>query len=128
MKNLIHWIILIIIGVFAFLSIYKGSKIKEGIKKNKKFTISRIENIKMSGKSWSECSYYIDDILLKSDTKIITDSELKNYLGKYFLVEYDSLNKQNSNILLQYPAPDSIKSAPPNGWKELPNWAKNNQK
>ncbi|WP_260377873.1 hypothetical protein [Bergeyella zoohelcum] len=29
-----------------------------------------------------------------------------------------------SKLLLQYPVPDSIKSTPPNGWKELPEWAK----
>ena len=28
-----------------------------------------------------------------------------------------------SRILLEYPVPDSIKEAPPEGWKKIPEWA-----
>lgn len=123
MKNFIYWIILLIIFFFAFFLIYKGNSIEQGIKKNKKFTISRIEKIQMSGKSWSRCSYYIYGTFTNSETKIIKDSERKKYLGKEFLVEYDSLNLKNSNILIDYPIPDSV-STPPNGWQEIPDWIK----
>ena len=47
-----------------------------------------------------------------------------NDIGKRFLVKYVEGEEDLSNLLLQYPVPDSIKSAPPNGWKELPKWAK----
>lgn len=47
-----------------------------------------------------------------------------NDIGKRFLVKYVEREEDLSKLLLQYPVPDSIKSAPPNGWKELPKWAK----
>jgi hypothetical protein len=39
--------------------------------------------------------------------------------ARYF-VKYDSLHPSNSSLLEDFPVPDSIKTAPPNGWKEMP--------
>ncbi|MHA3047505.1 hypothetical protein JSO59_009145 [Riemerella anatipestifer] len=124
MKNFGYWIILLLILFFAFFSIYRGNKADRELNKNKKFTISRIEKIEMSGKNWSNCSYYIYGVFSNSDTRIITDRERDKFLGKKFLVEYDSLNFKNSKILIDYPVSDSV-SVPPNGWTEIPNWIKN---
>jgi len=44
-------------------------------------------------------------------------------LKRDFLVRYvyDDINLEE--ILLEYPVPDSIKEAPPEGWKKKPEWA-----
>jgi hypothetical protein len=39
--------------------------------------------------------------------------------ARYF-VKYDSLHPSNSALLEDFPVPDNIKTAPPNGWKEIP--------
>jgi hypothetical protein len=39
--------------------------------------------------------------------------------GRYF-VRFDSLHPLNAVLLQDFPVPDSIKTAPPNGWKEIP--------
>lgn len=49
----------------------------------------------------------------------------KASIGKRFLVKYVEGEEDLSYLLLKYPVPDSVKSAPLDGWKELPEWAKN---
>jgi citrate synthase I len=44
-------------------------------------------------------------------------------LEKRFLVRYVYDDIDLSEILLVYPVPDSIKEAPPEGWKKKPEWA-----
>lgn len=44
-------------------------------------------------------------------------------LEKRFLVRYVYDDIDLSEILLVYPVPDSIKEAPPEGWKKMPEWA-----
>lgn len=56
------------------------------------------------------------------------DGRYKPIVGKKYLVQYSIKDNSESYLYQNIPIPDSIKSAPPNGWKELPNWAKNNQK
>lgn len=51
------------------------------------------------------------------------DGEAEKLLYKRFLVRYVYDEVDLSEILLQYPVPDSIKTSPPNGWKDLPEWA-----
>ena len=49
--------------------------------------------------------------------------EKESLLEKRFLVKYVEGEKDISRILLEYPVPDSIKEAPPEGWKKKPEWA-----
>ena len=51
-------------------------------------------------------------------------NEPKKYLHKRFLVQYLKEEENMSEIFLQYPVPDSIKEAPPEGWEKMPEWAK----
>ena len=44
-------------------------------------------------------------------------------LEKRFLVRYVYDDIDLEEILLEYPVPDSIKEAPPEGWKKKPEWA-----
>ena len=48
--------------------------------------------------------------------------EKESLLEKRFLVKYVE-GEDLSKILLEYPVPDSIKQAPPEGWEKLPEWA-----
>ena len=48
--------------------------------------------------------------------------EKESLLEKRFLVKYVE-GEDLSKILLEYPVPDSIKEAPPEGWKKMPEWA-----
>jgi hypothetical protein len=49
----------------------------------------------------------------------VYDFKSKPINGRYF-VKYDSLHPSNSVLLQDFPVPDSVKTAPPNGWKEIP--------
>jgi hypothetical protein len=53
------------------------------------------------------------------DNKNAYDFKSKSFNGRYFVL-YDSINPKNSKLLQDFPVPDSIKTAPPNGWKEPP--------
>lgn len=69
-------------------------------------------------------TYSINYKLFKERSKASDDDFTKDDIGKRFLVKYVEGEEDLSYLLLKYPVPDSIKSAPPNGWKELPEWAK----
>jgi hypothetical protein len=47
------------------------------------------------------------------------ENAAKRKNGRYF-VRFDSLHPSNAVLLQDFPVPDSIKTAPPNGWKEIP--------
>ena len=49
--------------------------------------------------------------------------EKESLLEKRFLVRYVYDEIDLSEILLEHPVPDSIKEAPPEGWKKKPEWA-----
>lgn len=70
--------------------------------------------------------YKIEDNYIYNEN--MTGEKPEKFLKKRFLVKYVENEEHISDILLEYLIPDSIKSAPPNGWKELPNWAENNKK
>lgn len=45
-------------------------------------------------------------------------------VGKRYLIQFSLEDPSYSNIFQDIPVPDSIREAPPEGWKELPGWAK----
>ncbi|ASW74632.1 hypothetical protein CJF12_10285 [Chryseobacterium piperi] len=114
-----------IIAAIAFIAYFvlRNNKREESLTKNLKYSIAKIESIEMGGKNWSDCSFYLHGNLISSYTRIIRDGEREQFLGKRFLVKYDSLNIKNAKILIDIPVPDNIKSPPPGDWKELPSWA-----
>ena len=53
-----------------------------------------------------------------------TSGKEKKYLiNKKLLLIYVEGEEDISRILPEYPVPDSIKEAPPEGWKKMPEWA-----
>ncbi len=67
-------------------------------------------NYSVNGKNYETTNIYAQDPKLEIP-------------GKY-LVQFSIEDNSFSNIYPNIPVPDSIKSAPPEGWKELPEWAK----
>lgn len=53
------------------------------------------------------------------------EKKLWKVLENRYLMRISSDKPKLNNIDNYCKIPDSIKSAPPNGWKELPEWAKN---
>ncbi|WP_434574801.1 hypothetical protein [Riemerella anatipestifer] len=72
--------------------------------------------------------YKVGDILYYSNSSHKVSGNPKKIYGKKFMVNYLDDNKEKSEIILSIPIPDSIKSAPAEGWKELPEWAKKEKK
>ena len=63
--------------------------------------------------------------MFKNRTNYPSDNFDVSEVGKRFIVKYIEDEENLSYILLEYPVPDSIKEAPPEGWEKLPEWAKN---
>ena len=88
-------------------------------------TVYRVEGGSKGGGFFLRYNYVIKEKKLKGRTvvleKIKNKQDLKN---KRFLVLFIDYNHNRSDIYCDYPVPDSIKTAPPEGWKKLPSWAK----
>ena len=68
-------------------------------------------------------SYKVKNTMFKNRTNYPSDDFDGSEVGKRFIVKYIEDEESLSYILLEYPVPDSIKEAPPEGWKKKPEWA-----
>ena len=119
-------IIIVIICFVAFLifgycwNIYVNNK-KLKIYENKEYTIGIITQRRNETRSnHYRYHYFVNN--RKYNGRFYFEQRGKYAhlkLGEYFVV-YDSLKPKNSVLLPFLPVPDSITSAPPEGWKELP--------
>lgn len=118
--------LLVVIGFIVFLifiNILKSIAYKNvlEISKNQKYTIGEITQRRTETRSNPyRFHYFVDN--WKYNRRFYFGlrgkyAHLK--LGKYFVV-YDSLKPKNSALLPFINVPDSITSAPSEGWKELP--------
>ena len=64
-----------------------------------------------------EYSYTVNNKSYEWHNRLGYDIKVMN--GRYF-VKYDTKDPSISKLLQDFPVPDSIKTAPPNGWKEPP--------
>lgn len=69
-------------------------------------------------------TYKVKNHLFEGRSNYSSTNFNKSDLGKKFLVKYVEGEEDLSSILMDCIVPDSIKEAPPEGWKELPEWAK----
>ncbi|MBF6611207.1 MAG: hypothetical protein ITF99_08730 [Chryseobacterium sp.] len=112
---IIPFIIFCIFLYFKNISIEKGNY-TIGIVTKKYWPIISHESIIYS--------YYKHDN--KYESSVVYDDRYRPQVGKRYLVQYSSkYDFGGAKIFQDIPVPDSIKSAPPEGWKELPEWAKN---
>ena len=92
-----------------------------------RYSIGKVINtkIKMKGSIYTILfEYEKKGRVLNSSSSIQINENPQKIVNKRFLVIYLSNKENHADILLEYPIPDSIKTAPPTGWKELPEWAK----
>ena len=68
-------------------------------------------------------TYKVKNILFKGRYNYSSTNFDKSDLGRKFLVEYVDGEEDLSSILMDCIVPDSIKEAPPEGWKKMPEWA-----
>lgn len=112
----------IIIGIILYRYLVLLPKFEQ----QGRYTIGKLNKLGFTKSSgyYAFFTYSVNDKDFKERSGIEYNDFIKEDIGKRFLILYIENEESLSNILLQYPVPDSIKSAPPNGWKELPNWAK----
>ena len=93
------------------------------LKNNHKFTIGVPYQYKIYADAPPEFEYFyfyneIKYIQYESDFEI---KKPKLALHKRFYVMFNPDNPKNSKLLLDFPVPDSIREAPPEGWDKIPN-------
>jgi hypothetical protein len=93
--------------------------------------LSKIEYVGSSSTNRIKFSYLINNKQYTGAYRFKNDSTdfYKERIGKKFLVKMNNKEWVNSifftyNLYIDIPVPDSIKEAPPGGWKELPEWAR----
>lgn len=123
----ISFVIIITTTVFT----YRKFVLLPNFALNGKYTIGVVDKVEMSMKGSIYNIYFkykVGDILYYSNSSHKVSGNPKKIYGKKFMVNYLDDNKEKSEIILSIPIPDSIKSAPAEGWKELPEWAKKEKK
>lgn len=112
-------IILILIFPLFYYIYYKNEPIKKG-----NYTIGYVYKI-----YWPVISHKTIMFSYAVNNNSYTDTDVYNSnkkpeVGKRYLVQFSLEDNGMSDIFQDIPVPDSIKEAPSEGWKELPEWAK----
>ena len=104
--------------LYMYIS-YKHNPVKYG-----NYTIGYIDRIYWPIVNHKKVSYeYTVNDKVYSSSSIYKDSADPK-VGHYYLVQFSLEDNSYSKIYQDIPVPDSIKQAPPEGWKERPEWAK----
>lgn len=112
---------LILLSPLFWYIYYKNHPVKQG-----NYTIGYVTRIYWPLVSHKSIMY---SYIIKNKEYInstVYNSEIKPEVGKRYLIQFSNEDYSFSDIFQDIPVPDSIKNAPPNGWKELPEWAKGN--
>ncbi len=109
---------LLVVGAFINDLFINEPKLRE----KGRYTIGYIYKYRKRLKG-ADISYYKYNVRNKLWYGSTIDGESEELIHKRFFLRYvyDEINL--SEILLEYPVPDSIKEAPPEGWKKKPEWA-----
>ena len=111
---------LLVVGIFMKDLFMDQPKLRE----KGRYTIGYIYKYRKRLKG-ADISYYKYNVRNKLWYGSTIDGESEELIHKRFLVKYVEGEEDISRILPEYPVPDSIKEAPPEGWKKIPEWAKN---
>ncbi|WP_303849682.1 hypothetical protein [Apibacter mensalis] len=112
------FIIIPFILLYMYIS-YKHNPVEYG-----NYTIGYIDRIYWPIVNHKKVSYeYTVNDKVYSSSSIYRDSADPK-VGHYYLVQFSLEDNSYSKIYQDIPVPDSIKQAPPGGWKERPEWAK----
>lgn len=104
--------------LYMYIS-YKHNPIKYG-----NYTIGYIDRIYWPIVNHKKISYEYTVNGKKYSGSDIYSSNKNPKKGRYYLVQFSLEDNYFSDIFQDIPVPDSIKQAPPGGWKERPEWAK----
>lgn len=131
-KDKISLIFIILIPISFVIAYFYGKNIiQPKYEKYGRYTIGRFDKYSASSRANTfniYFSFYYKDKVFKGCSPSISGRQFdESFVKKRFIVNFVE-DKELSRILLDIPVPDSIKSAPPEGWKELPDWAKKPQK
>lgn len=116
------WNYLFVIIPFIVLTIYlyhKHYPVRYG-----NYTIGYIDRIYWPIVNHKKISYEYTVNGKKYSGSDIYSSNKNPKKGRYYLVQFSLEDPKESDIFQDIPVPDSIKQAPPGGWKERPEWAK----
>lgn len=119
---------LISIGIFIVLSfVYRYTILLPKYQERGRYTVGIFNDFsaKKGGAYDAFFDYSVNGKNFRGRSGASDDDFSKSDVGKRFLVKYVEGEEDLSYLLLKYPVPDSVKSAPLDGWKELPEWAKN---
>ena len=120
-KKILGWIGLILILMTPFF-ILLFNRITAG---SERYTIGFVVDIKAARAGYQPVyEYYVDGKMIKkrgsSNPLINSMQNGYKHLGKRYYVGFGEQRPQIGDIYLDYPVPDSIKIAPPNGWDSIP--------
>ncbi|MXO32549.1 hypothetical protein [Apibacter sp. B2912] len=115
-----NYLFIIIPFILLYMNIsYKHNPVEYG-----NYTIGYIDRIYWPIVNHKKVSYeYTVNDKVYSSSSIYRDSADPK-VGHYYLVQFSLEDNSYSKIYQDIPVPDSIKQAPPGGWKERPEWAK----
>lgn len=118
-----YLIILILVSPLFIYIYFKQSPVKTG-----NYTIGYATRIYWPIVSYKRIRFdYVVNGKSYETTNIYAQGLKPGIPGKY-LVQFSLEDNSLANIFINIPIPDSIKEAPPEGWKELPNWARKIEK
>ncbi|MEJ8598270.1 hypothetical protein JSO59_009175 [Riemerella anatipestifer] len=122
------WNMLFILIPFALLMIWGYFREKELNVKEGRYTMDYVHKIywPITNAKTLKYFYSVDDKEYSGISECNGKKAPK--IGEYYLVQFSLIDNKASNIFQDIPVPDSIKSAPAEGWKELPEWAKEKMK
>ncbi|MHC0446125.1 hypothetical protein ACWA1F_11990 [Flavobacterium sp. 3-218] len=113
-------ILLIPIVVFFSYKINRHNSVKQG-----NYAIGRVTKIYWPLISYKKLYYEYNFKNIKYDGMDIYNRGKGVEENKRYLVRFSLKDPKESDIFQDIEVPDSIKEAPKEGWKELPEWAKN---
>ena len=114
-----YWNLLIVI--IPFISILTYNYIKTNSIEEGNYTIGIITNIYWPVITHKTVEYKYNVFGKEYDNSRVQDNVK---LKSRYLVQFSLKDNRISNIYQNIPVPDSVNSAPPEGWKERPEWAK----
>ena len=119
-KSRLNIVSIIVFFIIIIALIARDCIEKESLNKESKFTIGEITKIEPNGNSGYRI--YFNYYVLGKEYKAFGGIYKWNndLIGKHFYVRFSPANPGNCELLLEKPVPNNVKSAPPLGWKEIP--------
>lgn len=97
---------------------------KKELRDNHKFTVGTPIRYDVNSNTGNDMVYvYTIDNVRYSQSFPCSDFHggCRTLINKHFYVMFNPDNPQNSELLLDFPVPDSITKAPTEGWNKIPN-------